>query len=190
MTKQDSVQTRLKLLVAASNIVVQEGVGSLTLDSVAQKAQVSKGGLLYHFPSKDALIEGMMALFVQQFEAKLAHELAQDSRPHSKGAWLRAFVCASFDTEYPEQGVVAAALAALVNSPATLAMMQTAYDGWKARAIASDIPPMTVSLIMLATDGLWYGELLGLKPLDEASRRVLRDHLIAMINDYDRGEEA
>lgn len=185
MTKHQPTQTRYRLLVAASELVVSDGVNALTLEGVAQRANVSKGGLLYHFPSKEALVEGMVMLFVQQFEEKLAQELAQDERPNSAGAWLRAFVRASFLTQYPEQSVVSSALAALVNSPATLATMQRAYDSWKARAFSCNLPPMTVTLVMLATDGLWYGELLGLKPLDASARDALRDHLIAMINDHE-----
>ena len=34
--------------------------GSATLDAVAAAAQVSKGGLLYHFASKDALAAGLL----------------------------------------------------------------------------------------------------------------------------------
>ncbi|SWD32702.1 transcriptional regulator [Klebsiella pneumoniae] len=48
------------ILIAASEIVKEEGVVKLTLEAVAQRAGVSKGGLLYHFPSKEALIKGMV----------------------------------------------------------------------------------------------------------------------------------
>ncbi|EAE2866200.1 TetR family transcriptional regulator, partial [Listeria monocytogenes] len=48
------------LLTAASEIVKEEGVVKLTLEAVAQRAGVSKGGLLYHYPSKEALIKGMV----------------------------------------------------------------------------------------------------------------------------------
>lgn len=39
-----------RLLAAASEIVEEEGVVKLTLEAVAQRAGMSKGGLLYHFP--------------------------------------------------------------------------------------------------------------------------------------------
>ena len=37
-----------------------KGVAKLTLEAVAKEAGVSKGGLLYHFSNKEALIEGMI----------------------------------------------------------------------------------------------------------------------------------
>src|SRR5205085_529152 len=52
--------TRDRLLDAFETLLVTAGSRSATLDAVASAADVSKGGLLYHFPSKDALVEGML----------------------------------------------------------------------------------------------------------------------------------
>ena len=52
--------TRVKLLQAAAKVVAQHGAGSLTLEHVALMAQVSKGGLLYHFPNKYALLDALI----------------------------------------------------------------------------------------------------------------------------------
>ena len=49
--------TRENIFNAANNIIRENGLEGFTLDAVAKKANVSKGGLLYHFPSKNALIE-------------------------------------------------------------------------------------------------------------------------------------
>ncbi|MFA1531395.1 TetR/AcrR family transcriptional regulator [Corynebacterium belfantii] len=48
-----------KLLDAFEDILISQGENAATLDAVAQKAGVSKGGLLYHFPSKTALVTGL-----------------------------------------------------------------------------------------------------------------------------------
>ena len=62
-------KTRAALLDAASRIVQQRGVEHLTLELTAQEAGVSKGGLLYHFPSKEALIKGMIQSYLERFTA-------------------------------------------------------------------------------------------------------------------------
>lgn len=54
------------LLDAAERVVLRDGAGQLTMDAVAAEAGVSKGGVLYAFPSKDALID---ALFSRAFAA-------------------------------------------------------------------------------------------------------------------------
>lgn len=47
---------RDRILEAAHRVVSDLGAGHLTLEAVALAAGVSKGGLLYHFPTKEALI--------------------------------------------------------------------------------------------------------------------------------------
>src|SRR3712207_9422759 len=49
--------TLFRSLEAAERVVARDGVARLSLDAVAGNADVSKGGLLYHFPNKDALID-------------------------------------------------------------------------------------------------------------------------------------
>ncbi len=43
---------RSALLDAAERVVLRDGAGQLTMDAVAAEAGVSKGGVLYAFPSK------------------------------------------------------------------------------------------------------------------------------------------
>ena len=50
---------RDRILDAAEARLLQRGPAGLVLDAVAREAQVSKGGLLYHFPSKEALVAGL-----------------------------------------------------------------------------------------------------------------------------------
>ncbi|OBB28611.1 TetR family transcriptional regulator [Mycolicibacterium peregrinum] len=51
--------SRDRILDAYEDVLAVEGERYATLDAVAAKAGVSKGGLLYHFPSKDRLAEAL-----------------------------------------------------------------------------------------------------------------------------------
>ena len=76
------------LLRAAASTVAEHGYAALTLDAVGAAAGVSKGGVLYHFPTKDALVAGLIEDLAQRFEAdQLA---AHDEDPVAPGAWTRA----------------------------------------------------------------------------------------------------
>ena len=55
-----------------NELVLETGAGHLTLDAVAKCAGLSKGGLLYHFPSKDLLLEAMLTRFLSDIEAQIA----------------------------------------------------------------------------------------------------------------------
>ncbi|GAB3457364.1 TetR/AcrR family transcriptional regulator [Kineococcus endophyticus] len=60
---RDPLATRDRLVDAFASIVVSTGARSATLEAVAARAGVSKGGLLYHFASKDALVDGLITRF-------------------------------------------------------------------------------------------------------------------------------
>ncbi len=75
MEKRGSISTREAILRAADRVVVDWGVSGMTLEAVAREAGVSKGGLLYHFRSKEALIGGMIGRLIEGFEAVLGREL-------------------------------------------------------------------------------------------------------------------
>ena len=68
MAKTGSVRSnsREKILDAATHLVAEIGARRLTLDAVAQRAGVSKGGLLYNFPSKSALLQGMVQRIIDE----------------------------------------------------------------------------------------------------------------------------
>lgn len=68
--------SRERILAAAAEVARETGPGSLSLDAVAQRAGVSKGGLLYNFPSKAKLMQGLVAGHVEEFELLLDDAVA------------------------------------------------------------------------------------------------------------------
>ena len=58
--------TRTRIRVAAAKVIERDGAGHLTLEKVAAEADLSKGGLLYHYPSKDALLQGLLLIGLLQ----------------------------------------------------------------------------------------------------------------------------
>lgn len=68
---RDPAATRDRLVDAFAQLVAGSGVRSATLEAVAAGAGVSKGGLLYHFSSKDALVDGLIVRLAALAEADL-----------------------------------------------------------------------------------------------------------------------
>src|SRR4051812_10090852 len=60
-----------QLLDAAEEVALRDGVTGLTLEAVAAQAEVSKGGLLYHFHTKERLIAAMVERIVGQWREHL-----------------------------------------------------------------------------------------------------------------------
>ena len=57
------------ILDAADQLVAAEGAAHLTFDALSQVTGISKGGLLYHFNSKDCLLQAMLKRRVERYEA-------------------------------------------------------------------------------------------------------------------------
>ena len=155
--------TREALLRAASEVVRAEGVSSLSLEAVARRAGVSKGGLLYHFPTKDTLLTAMVTDLLERFEADLEQKLQQDAQP-APGRWLRAFVRATFATPQPDFDLTAGVLAAAAADPLMLAPFRGAFKRWQEHAENDGLDPAHATLIRLAADGLWFADLLDVAP--------------------------
>src|SRR5258706_1487886 len=52
------------LLAGARAVALRDGIDGFTLEAVARECGVTKQGLLYHFPSKDALV---FELFISEW---------------------------------------------------------------------------------------------------------------------------
>ncbi|GGR66475.1 TetR family transcriptional regulator [Streptomyces aureoverticillatus] len=165
---------RNRLLNAAERLLVKQGVDAIRLDAVAAEAGVSKGGLLYHFPTKQALVQGVVERLVERFEAVLP---GPDAPP---GAYARAWLDASIPPEAPESEAtpsdsVPVALLAAANGPEVLDILQERYRGWQERLERDGLPPGVATLVRMAVDGWWTARLLGLAdPKGEQHRQLRR----------------
>lgn len=73
MASDKAIKTRQSILDAAKAIIIEEGIGALTMERAATKAGISKGACMYHFKSKRAL----QAALVEEYAAHLSSELAR-----------------------------------------------------------------------------------------------------------------
>ena len=172
--------TREALLRAASQVLIDKGVEALTLDAVAQQAGVSKGGLLYHFPNKDALMTGMVEQLIQDFEAVLQEEFEQDDAPGTQGQWVRAYIQATLRFSKQSLALIARLSSIAVDSPHVLKAAKIYEQQWRQRVETSGIDPTKATIILLATDGLWLSELFQVGTLDEPRLTQVVETLLAM----------
>lgn len=175
------MSTRDDIIDAAMAIVRDQGVGKLTLAGAAIAAGLSKGGVLYHFRSKDALVQGMVERLIGQCES--VQQRHYDSLPAGPNRFIKALVSASFDKEGPSTDPVGnAILAAVALNPALLEPFQTKYREWLARVEQDSSHPGLAVLLMLAMDGLWLQDMVGMKSFDEERRAALCRHALDAID--------
>lgn len=164
---------RAAILRATERVVAERGYSALTLDAVAEAAGVSKGGLLYHFPSKEALVAGLLEELAAAFDADQVAERGEDVAP---GAWTRAFVRSSVaPSSAPTHSAAVALLAAVGHDPTLLAPLQERYREWVGRLEDDGLEGVDAHVVRLAADGLWAADLFNLAPPEEALRaRILQ----------------
>lgn len=68
-----TIPARDRIMDAAEELICTGGIAAFTLDAVARAAGVSKGGLLYHFRSKNSLISGLQRRMALRLEQSLRH---------------------------------------------------------------------------------------------------------------------
>lgn len=170
--------TRRMILNAATEVVRSRGPAALTIEAAAEAAGVSKGGLLYHFPTKDALIESMVEDVLARFESDV--DAAAGMEPPGQGQWLRAFVKTTFAAD-PEHDLSAGLLAAAAVNPDLLAPVGTYFARWQERAVADGLDARLATLVRLASDGLWFADLFDVARLDDRSRGALLMTLLELI---------
>ena len=62
---------RSKILDAAVRVIHRDGVTGITFDSVAAESGVTRGGMMYHFPSREALVQALHQHLAEQWETSL-----------------------------------------------------------------------------------------------------------------------
>jgi len=161
--------SREKILDAASELVAEVGAGRLTLDAVALRAGLSKGGLLYNFPSKEALLKGMI-------ERLIDHVLSEKDKLRAamvgqRNLEARASIAASLNIRHHKiNDVTTGLLAATAENPQLLepARDVIAREWQQLTSTAED--KSASMLAWLAIEGLGSLEMHRLSPVSARQR--------------------
>lgn len=169
-------KTREAILDAANRTLKAKGAEGFTLEAVAQETPVSKGGLLYHFPSKNSLIEGMIARSIAQVDAALEEELEK-----SGGDYLAAYIRASFRTTVDPEQVSRAIFSAIAGDASLLEPLRAHFEKMQSEITAAAPTQEAGTLIRLCLDGLWYAQVYNFAPPDPELRQRLQDTLLELV---------
>ena len=175
---------RDRILDAAERVVGDVGAARITLDVVAQAAGVSKGGLLYHFPSKESLMEALAQRYVANMEqcietAKGNLSDADESRE------LKACVHGLLqrDARSKATGMCAALIATAANNPALLEVIRERIAHHTAGFAASNADFARAAIVTLAIDGLMLRESLRISPFTEQQRERIVQELLKIADE-------
>lgn len=165
--------TRAEILEKALEVIAEVGARGFTLDAVAARTTVSKGALLHHFPTKMALLEGVVDHLGAMFTDAILAEAARDPQPYGRQA--RAYLRVTInDAVTPDDMSIGRAILA------ACAVEPSLRDRWTAATAAAraDDPTDPVGaddalLLRLVADGLWMSDIFGVYQVSHEQRQAL-----------------
>ncbi|MDZ7928383.1 MAG: TetR/AcrR family transcriptional regulator [Agrobacterium sp.] len=169
---------RRSLLDCAAKLAADQGVAALSVQAVADAAGVTKGGLFHHFASKQALLEAVMADLLGGLDAEIDALISQDCEACRASA--RAYVNAVFADRDRESGRQWAAISvSMVGEPSLRRLWTGWFEGRLIRHKDTD-EGVVLELVRLATDGIWFADLMAEDGKADGDRAALRARMIAL----------
>ena len=173
-----------KIIAAAKRILRDGGYfTNFSLAKVAKEAGVSKGGLLHHFPTKEALLRGVAQDTISRFESGLAEKRAEQAEPNQPGSFTRAYVEFVLGEGQEPLPDVSPVLLAFLRSNENNASIQTRFAYWQEQTEQDGLDVATATLIRLAIDGLIYTEVIDDTPISHELRQQMRQRLLQLIDE-------
>lgn len=148
---------RERVLDAFEAILIDDGERAATIEATAQRAGVSKGGALYHFPSKEALEAALIERLHVLVGADI-HDMAQ-----SEAGIVDAFIRSSFPADTPlDRALIAVGRLAANGTEAATAAFSDVRIAWR-DALRPAVPDEdALTLVLLVADGVYFNQILAI----------------------------
>lgn len=164
-------ETRSQILDGALEIL-REG-GTVTLESAARKAGLTKPGLMYHFATKQSLMLGLVDHVIDGYERALAERLPGPVSAATPAARIAAYLDWSLAGSFDQSDL------AMMTDPRLCGPLT---ERWAARMgpwtrVPDGLAPQLRSRLLAArliADGSWFADATGMMPLDDEERTLVR----------------
>ncbi|MFD2250356.1 AcrR family transcriptional regulator [Pseudochelatococcus lubricantis] len=168
---------RERILDAVFDIIQRDGVTAVTFDAVAAETRLTRGGLLYHFPSREELILATHKHLAERWEKEMANVAGKDAESATPDERLAAYVqtCAKAANR--------AELLLMLESagePGFGSIWQEVIDRWAPPVPEpDDAAALSRFIARIAADGLWIHEALSARPLPEKLKERICRRIVA-----------
>jgi AcrR family transcriptional regulator len=173
-----STSSRERILDGALELI--RGGGTVSLASAARQVGLTKPGVMYHFPTKEALMLALVDRVMDGWDAQMARRLPGPPEQVPAEERLRAYLDWCLSGEVDETDLVM-----LTDQR----LRATLKERWVARVepwvdLPADLPPERRSRLLavrLLADGVWFADAAGVfapDPQERARVRAVADELL------------
>lgn len=180
--------SRTLILDAAVRVTEREGITALTLEATAEEAGLTKGGLLYHFRTREDLLLAIQCHLVQGWEERLVVELGKpwaEATPLERGA-AYVHVMMREETRHADLAFMVEA----ESNPELARIWDELMERWVPTPHSLDPRRLDLFLARLAADGLWMFRATPGNALPEHVEQGLRARVAGLIDDEPQGERS
>jgi AcrR family transcriptional regulator len=149
--------TREGLIELAEEIVRGEGAAGLTIDALAKRAGISKGGVQYSFSSKDDLIRALIERWTHQFDALLG---AMDDVPPAD--LVRKYIHVMRGSQAAMNAKMAGLMIAYIQNPENVSETREWYRSMFERLGGATEDAQAARVALLAVEGLFMLRISGI----------------------------
>lgn len=166
---------RAKALDAVMAVIKRDGVTAVTFDAIAEETGLTRGGLLYHFPSREHLMREAHKHIASQWEAEM-QEIAGGSDAPPKVRYA-AYIRTCANTANRVQLLL---MLESMDDPELGRPWRDVHDRW-APPVPDDDSKAAQDLFLarLAAEGLWIHEAITKRPLSaDLKEKILRKLIV------------
>jgi AcrR family transcriptional regulator len=172
---------REALLEVALDIIRERDVGAITYEALAERSGLSKGGVLYHFPNREEMNRAIREHVRSRYRD--ARYAATEALPEGPSRKLKGWAIAALHNRSRLDQVSAKIMSSgMWNSDEGLAHHRERFEQIS-RGVGFD----RAALVYLATEGLWFLELLGFAPFTDKQRQRIVMMLLSVADGAEIG---
>jgi AcrR family transcriptional regulator len=180
-------RARSEILDAAERIVKERGAANLTYEELVQQSGVSRGGITYHFATKEDLLRALIERDLEQGMAlEQQHCQTLVSEP---GADLIALIRAWCEPDSERRRFIAGMLSAVAHDPSLLEPVRNHHRQLNERTVWND-NEIRRSVIRLAAEGLFWSEFFGCNDVPNEHRPRVVAELERLAREWSAVESA
>ena len=161
--KKDPIENRKLILEAAIELANKLELSQISFDALSKKSGLSKGGIIHHFPTKEAIFDTLFKENFKEYQNWVQEELKSEDMPNPSIALLRVTLRKCNEESYRK--LMKVIYKCLVNNEQYCQL----WNEWFSECIIKDLDEdseIKTLLGSLVAIGIWNMNTLGLHKIE------------------------
>ena len=180
VSRSGAQSARKRIMDAAEEIALERGPGNISIEAVAARAGLSKGGVLYHFRTKADLLTALVSCHIESSRDLVEESLADHTGPN---ALAEALIQAHRRVRAEPLPAPSGVLAAVAEHPDFLDPLRAHHRETVERLRRESADAELAMVAFLALEGLKAQHLFGFDTLDGAQEDAVLARMVALLRE-------